>query len=195
MTTSQPESTTTSTTTQQESSTSQQPQQQPQQQPGTNPTSQQPFNPFANLFGGLGIGQPQATTITFGNMNELNQGLGGILGSLGIRIPPVGGNVTQQPQQQPRPNTTQPTHNNPFQTPPSNTNRPNQQNNQPTSVFNATQQQPQTTQQSTTSTQPQQSQPVPWSVSNEPILRLNQTISTLNLPPEPVLENRNMSLR
>jgi len=194
MTTSQPESTTTSTTTQQQSSTSQQPQQQqPQQRPGSNQTSQQPFNPFANLLGGLGIGQPQATTITFGNMNDLNQGLGGILGSLGIRIPPVGVNVAQQPQQQPRPAATQPTHNNPFQTPPSNTNRPNQQNNQPTSVFNPTQQQ--TTQQSTTNTQPQQSQPVPWSVSNEPILRLNQTISTLNLPPEPVLENRHMSLR
>lgn len=194
MTTSQPESPT------KQSSTSQQPQQQQtqQQQPNTNPTSsQQPFNPFANLLGGLGlgqIGQPQATTITFGNMNELNQGLGGILGSLGIRIPPVSGNVAQQPQQQqPRPATTQQTHNNPFQTPPSNTNRPNQQNNQPTSVFNPIQQQPQNTQQSTT-IQPQ-NQTLPWSVSNEPILRLNQTISTLNLPPEPVLENRHMSLR
>lgn len=132
-------------------------------------------------------------------MNDLNQGLGGILGSLGIRIPPVSGNVPQQSQQQPRPattNTTQQPHNNPFQTPPSNTNRPNQQNNQPTSVFNPTNPtQQQTTQQPTITTTQPQTQPVPWNVSNEPILRLNQTISTLNLPPEPVLDNRNMSLR
>lgn len=146
MTASQPESTTTSTTAQQQSSSTSQQSQQPQQSSTNSTSQQQPFNPFANLLGGLGlgqIGQPQATTITFGNMNDLNQGLGGILGSLGIRIPPVNSNVP--PQQQSRPATTHSTHNNPFQTPPSNTNRPNQQNNQPTSVFNPTQQQPQTT--------------------------------------------------
>jgi hypothetical protein len=137
----QQEATTTNTNTQQQQpQTQQQPQSQPQQQ-----QPQQQFNPFANLFGGLGMGQPQATTITFGNMNDLNQGLGGILGSLGIRIPPVGGNVQQSSQQQqqqqpPRPtiNTQVPPVNNsnPFQTPPTNTQRTNQQNNQPTSSFN-----------------------------------------------------------
>jgi len=97
----------------------------------------------------LGLGQPQATTISFGNIGDLNQGLGGILGSLGIRIPPVGGNGQTSQQQPPRSATTNipPTQSNPFQTPPSNTYRPNQQNNQPTSSFNVNIPPQQTTQQ------------------------------------------------
>ena len=83
------------------------------------------------------MGNPQATTMTFTNMSDLNQGLGGILGSLGIRLPPNPNQPQQNNQQgtQPRPNIPQ-THNNPFQTPPTNTQRTNQQNNQPTSSFN-----------------------------------------------------------
>ena len=36
---------------------------------------------------------------------------------------------------------------------------------------------------------------VTFNVSNNPILRLNQTITNLNLPAEPVLDNSHMSLR
>jgi hypothetical protein len=130
----------------------------------------------------MGLGNPQATTMTFSNMGDLNQGLGGILGSLGIRLPPQPPQQSNQQGTQQRTQTN--THNNPFQTPPSN--RPSQQQTQPTSSFTSN-----IPQQPTQQTQPNQ----PFNVSNEPILRLNQTISSLNLPSEPVLDNRHLSLR
>lgn len=152
--------------TQQQQSSQQSPQQ-PQQ--GSSFTSQsqqaqQPnVNPFGNLLRGIGLGAPQATTMTFTNMNDLSQGLGGILGSLGIRLPPA--QTQPQTSTQPRVPTSQP-HNNPFQTPPANTYRPNQQANQPTTSF--TTNLPQTSTQQT-STQPpttQNIQPPAWNVSN-----------------------------
>ncbi len=69
-------------------------------------------------------------------MNDLSQGLGGLLGGLGIRIPPPPQNNSQNLNNIPRGSTSQgPVHNNPYQTPPANTYRPNQQVNQPTSSF------------------------------------------------------------
>ena len=168
------------------------PQQQTPQQGSSTSTQNQPqpnVNPFGNLLRGMGLGGSQGATMTFSNVNDLSQGLGGILGSLGIRLPSSPGNV-QPPQIQPRVPTLQvQTPNNPFLTPPANTYRPNQQVNQPTSSFTMNPPQP-TTQDQPNSTQLQTSgivQPQVWNISNEPILRLNQTISTLNIPPEPVL--------
>lgn len=95
---------------------------------GTQP--QQFANPFGGLMSMMGgaIGGPHTATMTFTNMNDLNQNLGGILGSLGIRLPPTGANGVNTQQggsNQPGLNPTANTHNplnNPFQTPP--TNRP-----------------------------------------------------------------------
>lgn len=143
--------------------------------------------------GGLGgiIGGPQSTTMTFSNVADLNQELGGLLGSLGIRIP--GGqssnlNRGSQNLQTNNSNNNQHTHthnnhnhnhshinNNPFQTPP--TNRPqSQQTTQPTSSFLSNLNVPPQPQ------QPQTQNQNIFNVSNNPILRLNQTITNLNLP-------------
>ena len=93
---SEPTNTTNATNT---SSTSQ------QQQRNTNPNQQQippiippPLNnnnnnPFGNLmgmFGGLGV--PQTTSMTIGNLNDLPSSLNGILGGLGIRLNTTGNN-------------------------------------------------------------------------------------------------------
>ncbi len=135
--------TNTQPTTQAQQQQGQQPSQQQNQQQNNpflpqNQSTQPNMNPFGNILRGMGLGGPQGATMTFtnvNNVNDLNQSLGGILGSLGIRLPPQQGNV-QAPQTQPRTQTTQSTtHSNPFQTPPANTNRQNQQGNQPTSAF------------------------------------------------------------
>lgn len=136
-------------------------------------------NPFDLLRGmGLGVSMPQPTGVTINT--DLGSSIGSLLGSFGIRIPP------QVPQQRPSENP----HNNPFQTPPTNTQRQHQQPQQPTSTFNLTQSQ---NLQQVPSNQPQQN--TQFQVSNEPILRLNETITTLNLPAEPVLSNQQLSLR
>lgn len=75
-----------------------------------------------SMMGGV-VGGPHTATMTFTNMNDLSQNLGGILGSLGIRLPPTtanGANMQQSGTNQPRVNPT--TSPNLFQTPP--TNRP-----------------------------------------------------------------------
>ena len=179
---SQNDSTQQNTTQQQTTSNNQGSQ---QTQPPTN--EQNMNNPFGNLFRGMGLGgnMPQTTAVTFSNMGDLNSSLGGILGSLGIRLPQQ---PTTQPQQ--RPAQQQNVNSNPYQTPPTNTQRQTQQPQQATSSFNINQPQQQ---QATSSNQPQQN--TQFQVSNEPILRLNETITTLNLPAEPVLSNQHLSLR
>lgn len=144
-----------------------------------------------SMVGGM-VGGPQGATMTFTNVGDMNQGLGGLgslgglLGSLGIRIPTGQQSGPTVHSHNNHDNTHQ--HNNPFQTPPTNRPQPQQQTNQPTSTFNPN---PNTTTTTTTNSvppPPQNSQstnltnPTVFNVSNNPILRLNQTISTLNLP-------------
>lgn len=165
-------------------------------------TSNVNSNPFMNILGALGGGSTQMLSMNNNDLNAVQNSLGNILGGFGINIgvggpngvrttfPPIPG--LNPPQQQ----------TNVFQTPPNNNSRRQEnQPQQPTSTFsfnippiippqNIPQTQPTLQQPSN-----QPLQPGSFSVSTEPILNLNQVISTLNLPTEPVLDNSHLSLR